>query len=153
MQSQSIIHDRVESARRGENRTVICHVRSGWVVLGDRQFLPGYSLLLPDPVVPSLNDLTLEGRSQFLLDMTAIGDALLRVTNTIRINYAIYGNADPALHAHVFARYATEPDAHRERPVWAYPRELRDSVPFDPARDRPLMDAIHRELKAGGVCS
>jgi diadenosine tetraphosphate (Ap4A) HIT family hydrolase len=152
VQSDSTIHERVEAARRGENPAVICRVRSGWVVLGDRQFLPGYSLLLPDPVVPSINDLAPEARSQFLSDMTAIGDALLRVTDTIRINYAIYGNADPALHAHVFARYATEPDTYRGRPVWAYPREERDSVPFDSARDRPLMDAIHRELKAAGVC-
>jgi diadenosine tetraphosphate (Ap4A) HIT family hydrolase len=127
-------------------------MRSGWVVLGDRQFLPGYSLLLPDPVVPSLNDLASDARSQFLLDMTAIGDALLRVTETIRINYAIYGNADPALHAHEFARYATEPDAYRVRPVWAYPRQQRDSVPFDPSRDASLMAAVHRELKAAGAC-
>ena len=153
MQPHSIIHDRVEAARRGENLAAICRVRSGWVVLGDRQFLPGYSLLLPDPVVPSLNDLAADQRSQFLLDMTAIGDALLRVTETIRINYAIYGNADPELHAHVFPRFATEPDAYRVRPVWAYPREQRDSVPFDPARDRPLMEAIRRELHTVGACS
>jgi diadenosine tetraphosphate (Ap4A) HIT family hydrolase len=153
MQPHSIIHDRVEAARRGENLTAICRVRSGWVVLGDRQFLAGYSLLLPDPVVPSLNDLAPDGRSQFLLDMTTIGDALLRATETIRINYAIYGNADPELHAHVFPRYGTEPDDYRVRPVWAYPREQRDSVPFDIVRDRPLMDAIHRELRAAGACS
>ena len=28
---------------------------SGWAVLGDTQILPGYSLLLPDLVVPDLN--------------------------------------------------------------------------------------------------
>src|SRR5689334_22916115 len=98
MTAHSLIHDRVEAARRGDNPAAICRVRSGWVVLGDRQFLPGYSLLLPDPAVPSLNDLPLAERSQFLLDMTSIGDALLRVTDAIRINYSIYGNAEPALH-------------------------------------------------------
>ena len=130
----------------------ICRVRSGWVVLGDRQFLPGYSLLLADPVVTSLNDLSPQERSQFLLDMASVGDALLRVTQTIRINYSIYGNAEAALHAHVFARYASEPDEYRVRPVWSYPREQRDAVPFDLVRDRPLMNAIHRELLAVGAC-
>src|SRR5438093_3683412 len=120
MQARTLIHERVEAARRGENPAVICRVRSGWVVFGDRQFLPGYSLLLADPVITSLNQLPPQDRSQFLLDMTMIGDALLRVTQTIRINYAIYGNAEPALHAHVFARYREEPDAYRVRPVWSY---------------------------------
>ncbi|MEO6434614.1 MAG: hypothetical protein ABIP55_02485 [Tepidisphaeraceae bacterium] len=143
---RTLIHDRVDGARRGANPSVICRVRSGWVVLGDRQFLPGYSLLLPDPVVPSLNDLPPDGRSRFLLDMAAVGDALLRVTDAIRINYSIYGNAEGALHAHVFARYRTETDTYRVRPVWAYPREQRDSVPFDVARDRLLMEAIRLEL-------
>jgi diadenosine tetraphosphate (Ap4A) HIT family hydrolase len=150
--ARTLIHERVEAARRGENPTAICRVRSGWVVLGDRQFLPGYSLLLADPVVSSLNDLPLEGRSQFLLDMAAVGDALLRITETIRVNYAIYGNAEAALHAHIFARYQSEPDDYRVRPVWSYPREQRDAIPFDISRDRPLMEAIHRELIAVGAC-
>jgi diadenosine tetraphosphate (Ap4A) HIT family hydrolase len=122
-------------------------------VLGDSQFLPGYSLLLPDPVVPSLNDLPHDRRTQFLQDMAAVGDALLKVTDTIRINYAIYGNADAALHAHIFARYRSEPDTYRVRPVWSYPREHRDSVSFDIARDRALMEAIHRTLTTAGVCA
>ncbi len=59
----TLIHRRVEAARQGSNPTVICRVRSGWVVLGDVQFLPGYSLLLPDPVVSDLNALTMSQRS------------------------------------------------------------------------------------------
>jgi hypothetical protein len=50
----TLIHRRVETARQGNNPTVICRVPSGWVVLGDVQFLRGYSLLLPDPVVLGL---------------------------------------------------------------------------------------------------
>jgi diadenosine tetraphosphate (Ap4A) HIT family hydrolase len=151
MQNHTLIHERVEAARRGENPMAICRLGSGWVVLGDRQFLRGYSLLLADPVVGSLNDLAARARAQFLLDMAALGDALLRVTDAVRINYSIYGNAEAALHAHVFARYQREPDEFRVRPVWSYPREKRDAVPFDLARDRPLMDAIRRELSAAGA--
>ena len=53
---------------------------SGWAVLGDQQFPPGYALLLPDPVVPSLNALPPAARARFLLDMSVLGDALLEVT-------------------------------------------------------------------------
>jgi hypothetical protein len=51
----TLIHERVDEARRGLSVQVICRLSSGWAVLGDSQFIPGYSLLLPDPVVPSLN--------------------------------------------------------------------------------------------------
>ncbi len=81
---------------------VICRVPSGWAVLGDTQFLRGYSLLLPDPVVPDLNTLSKIQRAEFLHDMTVLGDALLEVTGAARINYEILGNSEPALHAHVF---------------------------------------------------
>ena len=88
-------------------------MRSGWVVMGERQVFSGYCLLLPDPVVPHLNALGLVDRGQFLSDMALVGDALIAVTAAVRINYAIYGNLDPALHAHVFPRRADEPPATR----------------------------------------
>ena len=115
-----MISDRVELARRGANDAVICRLPSGWVVLGDVQFLPGYSLLLPDPVVASLNDLDGERRAEFLHDMARVGDAILQITSAERINYEILGNSEPELHAHVFPRYATEPPDLRRRPAWFY---------------------------------
>ena len=36
---------------------VLCRMESGWAVFGDVQVLNGYCLLLPDPVIPTLNDL------------------------------------------------------------------------------------------------
>ena len=101
----TLIHERVEAARAGTNLTVICRMPSGWAVLGDAQFLRGYSLLLADPVVADLNALNEERRRLFLRDMAILGDALLETTDAFRINYEILGNTDPALHAHVFPRY------------------------------------------------
>ena len=118
----TLIHERVAKARRGLSPQVISRLRSGWAVLGDSQFIAGYSLLLPDPVVSSLNDLSADGRAQFLLDMTAIGDALLANTDAYRINYEILGNSEPALHAHIFPRRMTEPDRYRGGPVLTIPR-------------------------------
>jgi diadenosine tetraphosphate (Ap4A) HIT family hydrolase len=144
---ETLIHRQVREAREGKNPAVIGRVRSGWVVLGDSQFIRGYSLLLPDPVVPSLNSLATAERVEFLLDMAALGDALLAVTDTYRINYEILGNGEPALHAHVFPRRASEPDEVRSRPVWSYSETIRHSVLFESIRDRPLIDAIFRQLQ------
>jgi diadenosine tetraphosphate (Ap4A) HIT family hydrolase len=141
----TMIHRRVEAARQGANPTVICRVKSGWVVLGDVQFLPGYSLLLPDPVVADLNALSMIDRMIFLQDMTLLGDALLAVTGASRINYEILGNSEAALHAHVFPRFLTEPEEQRQRPVWFY--DWNDAVKFDLERDRPLMKKIAETIQ------
>ncbi|MBN1889886.1 MAG: hypothetical protein JW850_17960 [Thermoflexales bacterium] len=147
----TLIHQRVESARAGSNPTVICRVPSGWAVLGDAQFLRGYSLLLPDPVVPDLNSLGAQQRIQYLQDMVIFGDALLEVTGAYRINYEILGNTEPALHAHVTPRYLSEPEEFRKGPAWMYDREYRQSVPFDPERDRELMQAIAAAIQRRSI--
>ena len=137
-----LIHRRVEAARAGTNPTVICRMASGWAVLCDSQFLRGYSLLLPDPVVADLNALNTPGRTQFLLDMALLGDALLEVTGACRINYEILGNLVPALHAHVIPRYIDEPEEFRKGPLFSYDKAYRNSIMFDYERDKELMQQI-----------
>ena len=116
----TVIDQQVEAARRGELSRVIKKMTSGWAVLGDPQITRGYCLLLPDPVVPHLNSLTGAARDQFLRDMTTLGDAVLAVTGAERINYEILGNVEPALHAHVIPRHASENPELRKKPVWLH---------------------------------
>ena len=141
---ETLIHRRVAAARDGANPTGITKMRSGWAVVGDRQVVHGYCLLLPDPVVPSLNALEPEARATFLADMTRLGDALLEVTKATRINYEILGNSEPALHAHLFPRYDTEPEALRRRPVWFY--DWSKAPAFDSASQAPFMEAVRKAL-------
>jgi len=133
----SLISQRVEMARNGSNEKVICRMPSGWAVMGDVQFLPGYCLLLPDPVVPSLNDLDAEARAVYLLDMARLGDVVLAVTGALRMNYEILGNSEPELHCHLFPRYATEPDDKRKMPAWFY--DWKTAVPY--------AEEVHGELR------
>jgi diadenosine tetraphosphate (Ap4A) HIT family hydrolase len=113
------IHSLVQRCRSQQYAATVAKLSSGWVVLGERQVLTGYCLLLPDPVVADLNALAPTLRGQFLADMARVGDALLALTSATRINYAIFGNVEPALHAHVFPRHATEPAATRTAQPWA----------------------------------
>ena len=143
------IHRQVSAARDGREPRVVARLFSGWVLFGERQFVRGYVLLLPDPVVPSLNALGAQERSQFLLDKARQGDALLKVTNAARINYAILGNLEPALHAHVVPRYSDEPEAVRSAHPWAYDWEAAPR--FDRAGSRELAEALRRELTRMGI--
>jgi diadenosine tetraphosphate (Ap4A) HIT family hydrolase len=146
---QTAIHHQVVAAREGKEPRVVARLTSGWVLFGERQFVRGYVLLLPDPVVPTLNALGAQERGQFLLDMARLGDALLKVTDALRINYAILGNLEPALHAHVIPRFASEPEALRTAHPWAH--NWQTAPLFERLEFAELGEALRRELTRMGV--
>lgn len=141
------IPQRIEAARAGTNPTLICRMPSGWVVLCDMQFLSGYCILLADPIVSSLNDLNRTQRADFLCDMAIVGDALLKVAGAYRINYAIAGNTDPYLHAHIVPRYLTESEELRKGLPWSHPKEEMDSLLFNYERDKQLMQLLRQAIE------
>jgi diadenosine tetraphosphate (Ap4A) HIT family hydrolase len=143
------IHTQVIAAREGRDPRVIARLFTGWAVFGERQFVRGYALLLPDPVVPNLNSLGARERIAFLSDMSRLGDALLKVTGAARINYAIFGNQEPALHAHVIPRYTDEPEALRSEQPWAY--DWAAAPAFERTVCQELADGVLRELTRLGV--
>ena len=140
------IHRMVDACRDGQDPAVIARMNSGWAVMGQRQMLRGYSLLLPDPVVPHLNALPSAARDQFLKDLGTLGEAVLAVTGALRINYAMFGNVEPALHAHVHPRYTNELESLRTVHPWGY--DWAAARGFDVATDGPLRDAIREKLLA-----
>lgn len=137
--------DRVGAAERGENPMVLTPMRSGFAVIGDTQFLPGYCLLLASPQVDNLTDLPLERRGEFLLDMSLLGEAVegvCRPRGLRRVNYEISGNREPFLHAHVWPRYSWEPEEYRSGPVGRYAREYRTDERYQ------YSDAGHKDVRA-----
>jgi diadenosine tetraphosphate (Ap4A) HIT family hydrolase len=124
-------NDRISSAERGENPTVMIKMKSGFAVIGDYQFLPGYCVLLGYPKASSLNELSLADRAQYLTDMTLIGDAIIKTCNPLRINYSILMNLDHYLHTHIEARYDWEPAANKCRPSYFYPKEQRYDTQYE----------------------
>ncbi|MGW6981484.1 HIT family protein [Streptomyces sp. NPDC054932] len=145
--------DRIGSALRGENPAVLRRLDAGFAVVGDVQFLPGYSVLLVDePDVQRLSDLPRAKRLRFLSDMDKLGEAVERACRRLdpefrRVNLEILGNTDGFLHAHVWPRYEWEPADLVRMPVWLYPRERWSDEQFKlgPRHD-PLREAICGEL-------
>ncbi|MET9586130.1 diadenosine tetraphosphate hydrolase [Streptomyces sp. NPDC006539] len=145
--------DRIATALRGENPTVLRRLTAGFAVIGDVQFLPGYSVLLVDePDVQRLSDLPRSKRLSFLSDMDQLGEAVERVCRRLdpafrRVNLEILGNTDSFLHAHVWPRFEWEPADVAGKPVWLYPRERWSDEQFSigPQHD-VLREAIGSEL-------
>ncbi|MEV4516919.1 diadenosine tetraphosphate hydrolase [Dactylosporangium sp. NPDC049525] len=137
--------DRIRSALQGRNPTVLARLSSGFAVIGDTQFLPGYCLLLSDdPSADRLVDLPRARRLAFLADLDLIGEAVQIVCarhdpQFRRVNYSIFGNLDPILHAHVHPRYEWEPPELLCGPVSHYPAVAR-TVPLGPGHDKLRAD-------------
>lgn len=132
------------------NLRKLVRMKSGLVYLGNMQFLPGYCILVADPEVPSLNDLEMPQRAEFLLDMSLLGDAITAVCQPTRINYGILGNSAPVLHAHLFPRYDWEPEEQKKWNVWRYPEEYwtDEKYAFNQTRDTALMQKLVTTLEA-----
>jgi len=139
------IHRMVDACRAGKHAPLIARLPSGWAVMGNSQFLRGYSLLLPDPVVPHLNVMQVESRARFLADMARLGDAVLEVTSALRINYSMFGNLEPALHAHVIPRFAHEAEALRTAHPWAY--DWAAAPQFDLEIHGAMLRALQERLR------
>jgi diadenosine tetraphosphate (Ap4A) HIT family hydrolase len=145
--------DRIGSALRGENPAVLRRLDAGFAVIGDVQFLPGYSVLLADdPEVERLSDLPRDKRLAFLSDMDRLGEAVERACRRLdpafrRVNLEILGNTDGFLHAHVWPRFQWEPSDLVGMPVWLYPRDRWSDEQFALGSQHDLLrEAIAGEL-------
>ncbi|WIM92588.1 diadenosine tetraphosphate hydrolase [Actinoplanes oblitus] len=133
--------DRIGSAARGENPTLLARMPGGYAVIGDTQFLPEYCVLLTDdPAATRLSDLPHPARMAFLASMDRLAEAVERACASLdpaflRVNLEILGNTDPFLHAHIFPRYAWEPEQIRRGPVWRYPAARWAEAPVGPEHD------------------
>ncbi|MFE9221071.1 HIT family protein [Streptomyces lavendulae] len=148
--------DRIGSAHRGENPTVLRRLDSGFAAIGDRQFLPGYSVLLTDdPAVTRLSELSRSRRIAYLTDLERLAEAVERACARLdpafrRVNIEILGNTDPYLHAHIWPRYDWEPADLVRMPVWLYEDEecwRGERHALAPRHDE-LRTAIAEELEA-----
>jgi diadenosine tetraphosphate (Ap4A) HIT family hydrolase len=145
--------DRIGSAARGENPTVLAELESGYAVIGDVQFLPGYCVLLSkDAHATALAELPRAERVRFLADADLLATAVERAcrradTAFRRVNLDVLGNADAFVHAHIWPRYEWESPDLLWRPVWLYDlQNWRDpATRLGPEQDA-LRAAITEEL-------
>lgn len=130
--------------------SVVARLPSGWVLMGESQFLRGYCVLLADPAVSDLNAFGGDERAQFMTDLALVGDAVQAVVGALRINYSVLGNLVPILHGHVIPRFEDEPLERRGLAFWAFPEPLRNEPAFELGRDALLMSKIWGQLEVLG---
>ena len=143
--------DRIGSALAGRNPTVLAELDAAFAVIGDVQWLPGYSVALTKvPGVDRLSDLPRPERLRYLADVDLLATAVETVCARLdpafrRVNIEILGNTDAFLHTHIWPRYDWEPSEIVSKPVWLYSPDHW----WDPVHALgPEHDALRSELSA-----
>jgi diadenosine tetraphosphate (Ap4A) HIT family hydrolase len=119
-----------------------------YVEMSYYQFLPGYSILFSKTPYYSLNDMPVEERKEYLIEMSILGDAMMEVLKPIRINYATLGNSLPVLHTHLFPRYEWEDDEIEESVIWDYPKSkfYNDKYRFSLQEHKELKEKLRIKI-------
>jgi diadenosine tetraphosphate (Ap4A) HIT family hydrolase len=122
---------RIAEIQEGTNQYFVTELPSGYVVLGDFQFYPGYTVFLSKVHVTELHELERVDRTQFLEDMATTAEAVYKAFKPLKLNYELLGNLDSHMHWHIFPRYADDPNP--KNPVSVIPSEVRNAESTRPS--------------------
>ena len=133
----------------GKNPYLIAELSTGYAVLADNQYYPGYTIFVAKQCVPELHDLPPDVRSRFLEEMAQVAEAVFRAFAPRKLNYELLGNSVSHLHWHLLPRYADDPNPRW--PVWNNEAFLSASggprrTPIAPARLAELRERVQRAL-------
>jgi len=140
------ICDRVALAKAETNPFLIHEFEHSYFVLGDHQYFKGYSLVLLKDHVRELHELSHEVQQALFQEVMAAGKAVFETFHPWKMNYSCYGNGEPHVHWHIFPRYESEPDHHRQ--PWLHSAEFKGHLVSEAER-ASLIEGIRGNLKGG----
>jgi diadenosine tetraphosphate (Ap4A) HIT family hydrolase len=148
MKDGCFVCNRIKQVQDGTNQYFVAELPSGYVVLGDFQFYPGYTVFLSKVHVTELHNLGKTERLQFLQDMAVAAEAVYKAFKPLKLNYELLGNLDSHMHWHIFPRYANDPDP--KNPVSVISPEIRNAESTRPSQEQlaDMKQKLQKELSA-----
>ena len=119
----------------------IAELRVSVLGLYDDGRFPGRCLIAVKAHEEDFARLSNEDTSAFVCDIQAAARAIQRVTQAPRINYAILGNVEPHIHAHLIPRSADDPIPKKS--PWQHPEPVR---PLGQRQADDIIRAIRERL-------
>ena len=114
---------RLRLSARGENPNLVAELPTGYVVLGDDQYILGYTLFLSKIHAVELFDLEPGFRTQFLNEMALTAQAVATVFQAEKMNYELLGIGKSVhMHWHLFPRRTG--DTPQPGPIWLTPKAV-----------------------------
>lgn len=144
---ECFVCERIHQLENQEVPMLIRELETGYVVLGDFQYIEGYTVFICKQHKTELFDLEPEFRHKFMDEMVMTAEAVARAFKAEKMNYELLGTGNGVhMHWHLFPRHAG--DTPSPGPVWAVPASIRqnDAVRPDPERREQLKARIKAEL-------
>lgn len=144
-----LICDRIEQIKNGTNPYFVAELETGYVVLGDHQLIEGYTLFLCKQHTTELFHLDASFRQKYLMEMSAVAEAVSLAFNAEKINYELLGNGDTHLHWHLFPRKSGDLGSYGMKgkgPVWWIPPDVFYNDANRPSTE--FLEALKDKLKA-----
>lgn len=147
MNKDCLICNGITKIQKGTNPYFVRELKTGYVVIGDRQFFRGYTLFLCKKHVSELHYLGDEFRKDFLYEMSTVAEAVFRAFKPQKLNYELLGNSEPHLHWHIFPRHQDDPMLNK--PIWAINKNVRcnDNTRPEPKKLEKLKKLLLTNLK------
>ena len=82
---------RLRLTERGENPNLVAELSTGYVVLGDDQYIRGYTVLICKHHATELFDLEPDFRAKFLEEMVLTAQAVANVFQAEKMHYELLG--------------------------------------------------------------
>jgi len=123
-----LICQRIKLIKQGKNPYFIKELTTGYAVLGDYQFFPGYCLLLCKFHKTELHQLDQKFKLKFLDEMSQLAEAVFKTFKPDKLNYELLGNQDKHLHWHIFPRYKKEKKFNK--PIWLESKKVRQAKKY-----------------------
>ena len=114
----------IEMIKRGENPYFVRELETGYVVIGNHQYFPGYSLFLCKEHTTELFYLEDDFRDKFMREMSMVAEAVMIAFGADKMNYELLGNGDSHVHWHLYPRRKGDLDEYGLNgvgPVWWVP--------------------------------
>ena len=115
----------IDMIKRGENPYFVRELETGYVVIGNHQYFPGYSLFLCKEHTTELFYLEESFRDKFMREMSMVAEAVMMAFGADKMNYELLGNEDSHVHWHLYPRRKGDLDGYsyngKGGPVWYEP--------------------------------
>jgi diadenosine tetraphosphate (Ap4A) HIT family hydrolase len=134
MKDDCFVCQRIDQIQKATNPYFVAEFPTGYAVMGDFQFYPGYTIFLSKVHATELHHLGKEQRIQFLEDMAKVAEGVYGVFRPLKLNYELLGNLDSHMHWHIFPRYVDDPDP--KNPVSVVPPEIRNAESTRPSPEQ-----------------
>lgn len=117
-----LICERIDAIQHGTNPYVVAELETGYVVMGDHQYFKGYTLFIYKDHKTELHFLEEEFKTNFLIEMSKVAEAVYKAFEVEKLNYELLGNGNSHVHWHLFPR--SQNDTTEKGSVWWLDRKV-----------------------------